>query len=55
MLLMANPQAVNEEGDALHWTMVVESLHRLSFGGAEDSLELHDVLQSTILSIHLEE
>ncbi len=52
---MASPQAVNEEGDALRWMTVVDSLHGLSFGGAEDSLEFHDMLPSTILLIRLEE
>jgi hypothetical protein len=55
ILLMANPQAVDEEGDALRWTTVVDSLHGLSFGGAEDGIEFHDVSSLNILSVHLEE
>jgi hypothetical protein len=55
ILLIANPQAVDEEGDALHWATVVDLLHWLFFGGAEDSLEFHDMLPLTILSIHSEE
>ncbi len=38
ILLMANPQAVDEEGYALRWTTMVDSLCGLSFGGAEDAL-----------------
>jgi hypothetical protein len=52
---MTNPQAVNEEGVALRWKTAVDSLHGLSFGGARDGREFHDMLPSTILPIHLQE
>ncbi len=55
ILLMANPRAVDEEGGALRWTTVVDSLRGLSFGGAENSIEFHDVSSLTILLGHSEE
>ncbi len=40
---------------SLSWTMVVDSLRGLSFGGAEDDLEFHNMLPSAILLVHSEE